>query len=226
MKIKFCLAALTAPFTASTMFASVVLIDFGATGQETSGNWNNVVNSTGKSSHNTMIADLIDDAGASTGFSLNTVAASVVGANINGATTTNTGFPSSATGDSFYIEGAESVTLTFSNLDAGQNYDFTFYASRNGSGTARIANYEVIGGNKTDNAQLNAYGNVDNTVSLSGFTADASNEIVINFTRESGSYAYLGVLEMESSAIPEPSHYALALGAIGGLLILHRRRNK
>ncbi|MBK1857372.1 hypothetical protein [Cerasicoccus arenae] len=214
-------ASLISFISVSAASAATVLIDTGSINFETTGNWNNVATNTGKSALDKDILDLIDDTGSATGFSLNSLS-SAVGANEAGPISTTTGYPASATRDTFYIEGSESVTFTFSNLDAGTIYDFTFYAGRDGSGAARIANYEVIGGNKTDNAQLNALANVNNTVSLAGFTSDLSNEITINFTRASGIYAYVGVIQMDTTAIPEPSHYALAVGGLGLLAMLRR----
>tara|TARA_R100000027_G_scaffold46528_1_gene35395 strand:- start:4060 stop:4752 length:693 start_codon:yes stop_codon:yes gene_type:complete len=227
MKIKILTLPLLSLLPAS-LPAALIQIDYGAIGSyETTGNWNNVTSSTSQGSHSSSIADLIESDGSSSGFSLQTESVGQIGANTNGENSIASGFPASASRDSFYFEGSNGLIITLGNLNVGQTYDFTFYAARSGSGS-RIAEYEVVGGNTTDTTTLNALGNVSNTTSLSGFTADVNGEIVINVSRTTGSFGYLGVLEIESSVIPEPSQSALIMVAaiVIPATLLSRRRNR
>jgi hypothetical protein len=211
---------LTLAFTLSAQ-AATILVDFGYTQTTTPGNWNNIATSGDDMGFSNLNYNLIDTTGATTGYRLDTVA-TLMGVNTDGATTTDTGYPATATRDSFYFTGSNTITLTLTNLDPTLVYDFSFYASRNGSGT-RLTKYEVTGGNKTEAALLNVLGNVNNVASLSGFTPDADGIITIVVSRESGEYAYLGVMQVTTAAIPEPSTAAL-VGAVCVSGLLRRRK--
>jgi hypothetical protein len=202
--------------------AAVILVDFGSPVLLTTGNWNNVAYSGADNPFSNLGLNLIDNTGAATGFKLDTVS-TLLSSNTSGADTTSTGFPSTATADSFFFTGSNTITLTLTNLDPSLQYTFSFYASRMSAGETRITQYEVVGGNHTESTQLNASDNVNTIVSLSGFAPNANNEITINVSRVSGGYGYLGVLQIETSPIPEPSTLGL-LGGLTALGALRRRR--
>ena len=204
--------------------AAVVLVDFGSPALTASGHWNNVTYSGADAPFAHLNLNLIDDTGASTDFKLNTVS-TLLSSNTSGATSTSTGYPNSATCDSFFINASNTITLTFTNLNPALAYNFDFYASRMSAGEARITKYQVAGGNKTESTTLNASDNVDTIASLSGFTPNSSGEIQIVVSRQSGSYGYLGVVRMTTTTPPPPPTNAQTISVDFGSPLLTTANN-
>lgn len=194
-----------------------ILIDFGdsevTTGVDGLGRtWNN-------STHgNEGVADLLDTAGVSSGASFSQVGNGyyIAGPNTSGANGTTTGYPDSATSDSFYVNHGNPIVFDIAGLDPLTEYEFTVYASRSGTGDPRISQYTFTG-STTDTVSLNAYGNVNDTVTAVA-TTDATGLMTLTWQRTEGSYGYLGVLEIT----PEPA--SLSLVGLGAIALLRRRR--
>jgi hypothetical protein len=189
-----------------------VLMDFGDTGNPTSGNWNNV---TGYTDANQT---LIDDQGTATGYTLLVTDAFHFGSNATGTTApagTAAIFPSSATRDSFF--GHTGVfnsfpsnpvgIFTLSGLDPAKNYSFVIFASRTGVTDNREALYTITGltGNKT--ATLNSSNNTSLVATISD--AQPTSAGVLTFRAEAGpnnsntanKFFYLGAVKMTRSDI-------------------------
>ncbi|MFH1497023.1 MAG: PEP-CTERM sorting domain-containing protein [Verrucomicrobiota bacterium] len=237
----------------SVSFAQTqVLIDFGSAANQTtvdseSRQWNNVVHTmtTGTT------FGLVDSANAATGVTFTlTQAFNVNDVNTNGLTNLNPDYPATATGDSLFGNvadfGGESnvvPVLTLSGFNPNQSVDLSFFASRGLTSDNRIMRYEITGASTT-NLFLEANGNTgSHTVSASGILASVSGTITISVNHstvaESGlptigsgdqatGFAYLGALDIQYTAIPEPSASA-ALGAsvvlIGAVALRRRRAN-
>lgn len=235
----------------SVSFAQTqVLIDFGSAANQTTVDaqtrqWNNVVHTmtTGTT------FGLVDSANAATGVTFTlTQAFNVNDVNTNGLTNLNPAYPGTATGDSLFGNvtafGGESnvvPVLTLSGFAPNQPVDLSFFASRGLTTDNRIARYAITGASTT-NLFLDANGNSgSHTVSASGVLASVSGTITISVNHstvtESGlptigtgdnatGFAYLGALDIQYTAIPEPStSVALCAGvALSGAVALRRRR--
>ena len=114
--------------------------------------------------------------------------------------------------------------LTFDGLDASgaTTYDFTFYGYRNTVTDVRETTYELVGGNGTSSAVLNASQNVSQVVTVSGVTADANGEIELNVyagPNNNSGYGYINLIDIQT--VPEPA--TLGLAAAGLLVTVSRR---
>ncbi len=224
MKSLFTIAlslAVVAPASATTL-----LFDFGRTDMQTNPNWNNVVPAT------TELFALFDSIGniystsaGQAGFAITdpffqTGEPSRLGS--EAPTGDASGYPVDATDDYFFghtsaFAGADpnpvgEVKLT--NLEPGQPYDFTFFASRQTVNDIRDAEYTVTGAN-TDSGVLNASNNNDTVLRIPGILPDANNEIFVSVTKGPNNnngtteFYYIGLMQVD--AIPEPSTLLLAL---------------
>ena len=147
------------------------------------------------------------------------------------------GYPATATRDSLYgnATGApfgnlnvEAVRLVLSNLNPNETYDLDFFASRTGVTDNRQTQYVVTGANSAT-ALLNAANNTGTIAGVDGIVPDQSGQIIIDMTagpantNTANKFFYLGVLEINSNAVPEPASITL-LSMGGGLALLARRR--
>lgn len=166
------------------------------------------------------------------------------GENANGTLTpTGTaalrGYPASATGDSVYGNTSsfgsgivQAFRLTLSNLNPNETYSLAFFASRIGaSGDNRETEYFITGGNLSTSIFLNASENTGNVAELTGITPNGSNQIVIDIDRGPNNnngtgFFYLGVMEINTVAIPEPATLGIAGIVIAGLLGVEVRRRR
>lgn len=188
-------------------------IDFGITTNTTPGNWNNVAVANAASASGISLA-LIDFNGASTGVTL-TIDDAFNTVNTAGNATPDASlpFPSSAAADSFFgntseFQGATEPTggFTLAGLDPTKYYSFSIFASRNGVGDNREAQYTVAGSTTVVDA-LNASNNTMDTASAMNIQPNGSNSIVFtaapgpNNNNGSGFY-YLGAIEIITSDAP------------------------
>lgn len=223
--------ALVAPASATTL-----LFDFGNTGRQTVGNWNNVVPAT------TTLFALFDSDGniyststGQTSFEITdtffqTGEPSQLGTESPSGDAA--GYPVDATDDYFFghvgpFAGADDNPygeVKLSNLEPGLAYDFTFFASRTGVGDTREAIYTATGANSL-NGTLNASNNDSEVLHLNGITPDGNNEIVIGAgvgpNNDNGNgFFYLGVIQVD--VVPEPTSLMLVFSSLG-LLAFSRR---
>ncbi|MBK1880969.1 PEP-CTERM sorting domain-containing protein [Luteolibacter pohnpeiensis] len=225
---KLLIPAIAAVFATGSLNAAVVYIDFG--GSDTSGNWNSITDEVSGS-----ILDAIDSNGQFTGIYVE-VTSRFNASNYTGTTDSSAGYPSTATGDSFYGNAYQayngqpiiaSSTVTFSNLTAGVQYSFTFYASRVGVADNRITRYTLTGEGDAEYVELNTSNNVTNSVTIYDVVADENGEITLDVGAGTGNdnttgFYYLGVVEI-NYVVPEPTSGILALSGLA-LATLRRRR--
>ncbi len=191
--------------------AAVALVDFSNNVNTTTAGWD-VLGVSGATGNGADVAVTT----LTTGWQLaidfdNTAAVGVGGAGIAGAAGA-TITEANAIVDGFFIQNnTDVITLNFSNLTAGANYDFVAHTGRNGGGADA-----TVGG-------------VTSTWAAGGgqelsFTQQASGTGTLSFTFSSaGNNATLNALSIADGApIPEPSSTAL-LG-LGGLALILRRR--
>ncbi|WP_428388354.1 PEP-CTERM sorting domain-containing protein [Mucisphaera sp.] len=228
------LAAFTAgSVTGSALAADTTLLfDFGRTNLQTSPGWNNVVPAT------TVLFATFDSNNNLTpvGFEITDTFFQIGEPSSLGTTTPGgaaASYPGTATDDYFFghvaaFAGAEPNPLgqfKLFNLDAGNTYDFTFFASRTGVGDIRDAKYTVKGA-ASASVVLDAANNTDQVAVISGISPDGNGEIFIdvepgpNNSNTVGFY-YLGTLEVGINAIPEPA--SIGLLGLGALALLRRR---
>jgi MYXO-CTERM domain-containing protein len=230
--------------------AADVLIDFGAgsadrtTSTDALGRtWTNVTNLNDLSgSPHTLNNSSGGDSGYRLGISNPPATTSAIGfnnANLDGTGSpagdaAARGYPSTATSDSLFgntvnfdLGTVQAVRLTLSNLNPLEQYDLRFFASRMNVGDNRETEYAVTGGGATQSAFLNVANNTSNLASLAGVLPDANNQIVIDIdpgpnNTNANRFFYLGVMEVNSSPVPEPA--GLGLLGLGGLALFRRRR--
>lgn len=214
--------------------AATLFFDFGEAVQQTVSNYNNVTQA------QLPIFNATDSTGASTGISLTTTGFNP-GSNQNG-TQTPTGdaayFLPQATRDNLFghtqIFGTTPPfpqgILTLGGLDGSgaTTYDFAFYGGRLGVSDNRETRYNAVGANSGD-AFLNASNNSSNVATLTGIVPTAAGTIVVNVSpgpnnNNATGFFYLGAMSLTSNVIPEPATFALAVGSLGAIVIVSRRR--
>ncbi len=233
---RFLLPALFLALLPSLGQAATELIDFGASGRQTTVGptglfWNNVTEINGGN----VLApvNLIDTTSAPTGITL-LVTSRFNGTNTDG-TTASTLYPSSVSSDSLFgntgtgFNGIEALnpTFTLSGLTVGVPYDFTFYASRGGVSDVRTTDY-FVSGSINGTTKLNVANNINNSVSVFGITPTAAGEITISLSAAADNtngnkFIYLGALEIQS--VPEPGSAVLIAGGAALILLRKRRRS-
>jgi hypothetical protein len=126
----------------------------------------------------------------------------------------------------------QAVRLTLTNLNPNELYSLAFFASRTGAGgDIREAEYFITGGNTSSSIFLNASENTGNIAELVGISPNGSNQIIIDIDRgplnnNSSGFFYLGVMEINTVAIPEPSMLVCGGCSLLGLLGLTLRRRR
>lgn len=230
--------------------AAQALIDFGAAATPTTTDgsgrtWNNVNDANDVSG---SPFTLTSTTGIDSGYRLTisnppgtTNAIGFNGANSNGTTApTGTaaarGYPATATEDSLYGNTAsfngsvvQAVRLTLTGLSAAEQYNLDFFASRTGAGgDVRQTQYAVTGGNGSTTVFLNASENTGTLASATGVTPDTNGRITIDVSpgpanTNANGFFYLGVLELNSSPVPEPASL-VGIGAATAVGLLARRR--
>lgn len=193
-------------FYAFTFYSQteIIYIDFGANNggaSTTAPNWNNITNDKTGAIYNLKNFDNV-----STGIDIK-ITDDFGGINESGATITTSGYPSTATKDSFFgdtggISNNSSGALEFSNLIVGKTYDIYFFASRNGVSDNRETQYKVEGAN-THTVFLNAANNTATKVTTT-FSPKADGTATISVTAGASNtttskYFYLGAIELVSS---------------------------
>lgn len=188
------------------------LIDFSNASNHTTGNWNNVVQTT--LSQTGIVVNLINDQGATTGAVLSvTDPFNLV--NTGGTTTPDASlpFPSTATMDSFFgnnvlFGGATEPTggIEFTGLDPVKYYSFKVFASRINATNNRETQYTFTGTN-TLAGLLNASNNTSEVAKVYNILPDASGKITLTVNKgpnnnDTSGFYYLGAIQMIKSDTP------------------------
>lgn len=183
-----------------------ILINFGG---NTAASWNTVPQYTA----GTTVANLKDQAGANTDFSI-TIVEGFNNRNQNGPTTTTTTsftMPSAVSSDSYYgnskavWEGksVEKSIVKLSGLNSAKKYSFCFFGSRTGvtAGENRETKYTVKGTNEVI-ALLDAANNTTNIACAEQLTPNSAGEITITITAGSNNnnsygFYYINALQLK-----------------------------
>lgn len=221
---------------ANSVSAEIIWVDFGNTGNTTSGNWNNVTGVAGADDK----TDLINSSGGTTGIGMNISSGSFTGASdFNGGVAADTVMfdpfeAASVITDAAFTNTGVTGTLAFSGLDSSLIYSFTMTGART-TDTERFTRYTITGfGTQT----LQTSGNVpfagngvnwnnNSVVTIGGITGVTSVNLTIeanslsDFTG-SNQFGYINALEINS--IPEPS--TLVLFGLSGIAILAALRRR
>jgi chitodextrinase/predicted esterase len=111
-------------------------------------------------------------------------------------------YPNTVTQTAIWIDGDSKKMLLISNLSTARTYDFTFFASRSGSGD-RTTEYNING----QSVFLNASSNKDNTVTLSRIVPNNNGEVVITVNKTPSSFfGYLNALVISGYTASEVSN--------------------
>jgi len=177
-----------------------IKVDFGGTESEFP--WNNIENS-----QSGALPDLINQFGTSTGISI-TVNDAFNGTNTNGTQTPDPvlGFPTSASGDSFFgnaveFEGVieETGGVTISGLNPETAYTIELFASRDATDN-RETTY-IVDGLTSETHYLNVSSNTSESISISNFHPNENGSISITASigpnnDNNFGFFYLGALKL------------------------------
>ena len=218
--------------------ADLILVDFGQSSNQTleapvGVTWNNIVGT------DDSITDAKTTTGGDTTIDL-TISTDFTGPGANGGLTSpsaallgNIAF-SSVTADYLFFTDNLTPQITLSGLDGTSTYNLSFFGTRETAGDRRTT-YTVTGGagalpglelqtSGTDIGNDGMYdGNDDTILSLAGVAPTVANEIVIDFSA-TGGFGYLGALQIEVVAIPEPASACVFAGLYGLAFACKRRR--
>jgi len=198
-------------------------------GTTTSGNWNNFAQSNsfryGTTGPYTISTNLVDETGASTGWSLVTNNA---GNSSGSAGERYTGgaigsFAASATIDSFFSAGGSNVSFTFSGLSPTDTYNLAFVSAANakGDGTPFTTTANTIFAvNGVDVGSINPSTNTGTLVTATDVAPNSSGQIVFTFRGSNGGVGLLNAFSI--AAVPEPT--SLGVLGVGAAGLLARRR--
>lgn len=227
----FVLSALVVVSLVAPTRAATMLFDFGDTGLQTGGNYNNVTPA------QNPLFNVIDSTGAGTGIGLNIGGFNELGPNLNGTQAPSGAaaiFDIQATRDNLFGHSDNfnagsprplgEIELT--GLNPALPYDFTFFGSRTGVTDNRETKYTVAGAN-SNFGLLDASNNVSNVTSVSGVFPSAGGTILISVeagpNNTNGSkFFYLGAMAM--SVVPEPASGMLVIFGFVGLVAGARSR--
>lgn len=231
MKRYYTLALASAFFAmVSSASAATIFFDFGETGQQTAGNYNDITQA------QNPLFNTIDSSGNPTGIGLTTSGFNP-GSNQNGTTTPGAPanlFSPQATRDNLFGHTVNFNqpaplplgTLQLTGLNPSSSYDFTFFGSRTGVTDNRETAYAITGSNN-GTGLLDTSNNTSNVAIVTGIIPTALGGITINVSpgpnnNNSSGFFYLGAMRIESIDVPEPSTAVLFL--LSGCLMVGRPR--
>ncbi len=192
-----------------TAWSQQVLVDLGqnaTTGVDGSGRyWNNITNYT-----NGSVANAVDIGNVSTGISFTVTNAFWYHAE-SGKTTGTTGYPATATGDTFYASPSRTPgSVTIANLDASKTYAVKLFGSASVVPPWGKTQYTVVGAT-TQSVVLECSDNFNNTVTVSGMAPDANNRIRIDVTYDpntsGAAQGHLGVIDITGTVVGPPASF-------------------
>ena len=218
--IKATCIAIMLPLAAS---AGTILLDFKPAGTDADTNWNTV-----RSSGNPVI-NLIDDAGAATGYTLN-VTTGFTGANAVGYTEAIDWVTSNAAGDLVYTSNTTTASFTIGGLDQDTVYDFTVFAFRGTAVDIRTGLYTATGANVVSGV-LDGSSVLADFLVLENISPSIAGTITFTMTVDESNngsptkFAYINALKIDYGTIPEPGTYAIFLSLASVCYAATRRRH-
>lgn len=205
----------------------ILVVDFGKTGSETGGNWNDsakAANAQYTANGEVLLSDMIrysDGAATGVGLEWDEVTGSSSFAGIGGATVASVGasasfssigtIPDNAQVDVNYFNNVSTLTLT--GLDNSLTYNVEIMSKLD---VARNTQAIVVGGvSKNIDPDL-----VPWVTAYNGLSTDGSGNLTISLTSTGGSAALQHINALSLVAIPEPTTLGLmGLCAFGALMI-------
>ena len=168
-----------------------VRVDFGDPSLSTPGNWNNITNI----ASGTQIPDMVDAAGANTGYQLELLES--FGAIHTTGVDSSALYPSTAQRDGMMTTNSASLTyypyIEISGLNTSNIYDFTFFGSMADGPGSEVSGFKIDG----ESARLSYTENTTNVVVLSGISAP-SGTLTIEIQRSAWpGGGLIGVLEID-----------------------------
>jgi len=119
-------------------------------------------------------------------------------------------YDDNVTKSSLWVNSTADRRLKLSGLLAGNAYDFTFYASRDGGGN-RTTHYIING----TSVSLNASYNADQVVTIKGIIPDGNGEVIITVNKAgAASYGYLNALVIDGYKADEAPSVPSKLKAV------------
>lgn len=161
-------------------FDQTIKIGFGSATAVSTWNRTNSISTTG-----VIIADLLNDAGASTGVGLNVTTAASINSTNSGLTSAVSDVPSAILTNTWTLAGNIAYKLT--GLDPAKTYDVLLMASRSGASDGRLVTYSING--VTQSPVIDPMGNVNNFVLATNVSPNGSGEISVVATR-TGSFGH------------------------------------
>ena len=189
-----------------------VLIDFGQTPTTNAASgktWNNLTNT-----NNLMVGNLLDAAGAYTGYALSFSNTPFM--NTNFGVVPNAGMgefnEATAVADAVHTDtNRPSATLKISRLNRSNAYTFRIFGSRSHATETRVTAYTVAG-SMTNSGSLTTSGpNVGgagvnyntNILTFSNVVPDRNGEVTVTFAQTQGAFGYLNAMSVGATDFPE-----------------------
>ena len=182
----------------------IIYINFNDGTNIQTGNWNNT--NTKYPNLNDTFLNMIDSGGNVTPVGLKVLTPWQQmggGSNNSGATTgNNTGvYSDNVLKSAYWTNNTASQSIQVMGLDTSYTYDFTFLASRTGTGNL-TTNYQI----GSQSVSLNAANNTQNTVSINNVKPDVSGAVTVTFSSGAGStYGYLNAMVIRGGVMPDQS---------------------
>lgn len=203
-----------------------IFIDFGvATGAVTNPAGTNYWNNYSENNVSATALELVNSANVNTAYKLQTIKKFTANTNVGLASPSESLLGDlavvNATKDFFFVEGSNTnITgaIRLKNLNPQKGYKFHIFGSREGTTENRTALFTFYGMNVssgTNQASGSAIGdgsanNNNNSILISDYIfPDNNGEIVIEVSRQSGSYAYINAMKIEEYSNVKLPHYTL-----------------
>jgi hypothetical protein len=166
--------------------------DFGSPTGTTPGAWNNLTNPA-VGTTGSIVSNAIDSTGSPVGVRVEIIQ-KFDGYNSQGVAASNL-YPQTAQSETMYVASTSpAAQVRISGLNPAETYNFTFFASRSGSGD-RTTVYTING----QSASLNAINNTTQTATLANLVPDSTGQLILTVAAASTStFGYLGVMTIQT----------------------------
>lgn len=146
--------------------------------------------------------NLVNDAGIGSGMDLTVEGTGFTGVNHTGMNTGNNSgiYPDNIIRNSWFLDRGNVAQIRISGLNLSHAYTFTFFGSRDGSGTNadRTTKWTINGVSDS----INTINNINKTAEISNVRPDANGTVLITIEAGGASpYGYMGALVIKSYSI-------------------------